>query len=116
MNGNAPSRVSLPGTRPAGAHSEAEAAGQVREMFGRIAPRYDLLNHLLSLRLDVLWRRRAAKRFQAVLRQPGARVLDLCCGTGDLALAFAREAGAEGATIVGADFVHAMVTRAEEKS
>lgn len=115
MNGSAPTRVSLPGTRPAGAHSEAEAAGQVREMFGRIAPRYDLLNRLLSLRLDVLWRRRVARRFRAVLTRPNANVLDLCCGTGDLGLTFAREAGDAGSKIIGADFVHEMLTRAHEK-
>src|SRR3954470_15562678 len=97
MNGNAPSRVSLPGTRPTGAHTEAEAAGQVREMFGRIAPSYDLLNNLLSLRLAVLWRRRVARRFRSVLTRPDAKVLDLCCGTGDLALTFATEGGMSGA-------------------
>jgi demethylmenaquinone methyltransferase/2-methoxy-6-polyprenyl-1,4-benzoquinol methylase len=85
-------------------------------MFGRIAPRYDLLNHLLSLRMDVAWRRRVVRRFRSVLQQPAARVLDVCCGTGDLALLLAQEAGAGGAKIVGADFVHAMVVRAQSKA
>jgi demethylmenaquinone methyltransferase/2-methoxy-6-polyprenyl-1,4-benzoquinol methylase len=106
----------LPGTRPAGAQDEASAAEQVREMFGRIAPRYDLLNHLLSLRFDVAWRRRVVRRFRDLLTRPDARVLDLCCGTGDLSLALVQVAGAGGASIVGADFAHAMLVRAQEKS
>ena len=109
-------RATLPGTRPAGTQDEAAAAGQVREMFGRIAPRYDLLNHLLSLRLDVAWRGRVARRFASLLARPDARVLDLCCGTGDLALALAGKAGAAGARVVGADFAHPMLVRAQAKS
>jgi demethylmenaquinone methyltransferase/2-methoxy-6-polyprenyl-1,4-benzoquinol methylase len=81
-------------------------------MFSRIAPRYDLLNHLLSLQLDRLWRARAARRLQAILQRPDALVLDLCCGTGDLAFALARAAKAR---IVGVDFSHAMLVRAKEK-
>jgi demethylmenaquinone methyltransferase / 2-methoxy-6-polyprenyl-1,4-benzoquinol methylase len=80
-------RGRLAGTRPAGAVDDASAARQVREMFSRIAPHYDLLNHLLSLRFDVSWRNRVARRFAKVLCQPGVRALDLCCGTGDLTLA-----------------------------
>src|ERR1700729_3797319 len=109
------SRPSLPGTRPEGTKDEAEAAAHVREMFGRIAPRYDLLNHLLSLDIDKLWRRRVAKRFRTVLHDPNARVLDLCCGTGDLAFAFRREAP-EGAEIIGSDFVPEMLVRAQAKA
>ena len=116
MTGGAPTRAAVPGTRPAGAEGEAAAAGQVREMFGRIAPRYDLLNHVLSLRLDVLWRRRVVRRYRTLLARPDARVLDLCCGTGDLALALAQESGGAGAKIVGADFVYPMVVRAQDKS
>ena len=105
----------VPGTRPEGVRNEREAAAQVREMFGRIAPRYDLLNHLLSLDIDKVWRRRVAKQFSAVLHNPSARVLDLCCGTGDLALAFHREAPV-GAEIVGSDFVPEMLERARAKA
>ena len=111
-----PTRTALPGTRPQGAVDEASAAGQVREMFGRIAPRYDLLNRLLSLRMDVVWRHRVAGRFRDTLRRPSTRVLDLCCGTGDLAFVLAHEAGENGASIIGADFVHEMVVRAGAKS
>jgi len=111
---SAPQR-GLPGTRPEGVQDEKEAAAHVREMFGRIAPRYDLLNHLLSLDIDKLWRRRVAQRFRAVLRDPKTKVLDLCCGTGDLAFAFRREAPG-GAEIIGADFVPEMLVRARAKS
>jgi demethylmenaquinone methyltransferase/2-methoxy-6-polyprenyl-1,4-benzoquinol methylase len=82
-------------------------------MFTQIAPRYDLLNHLLSLDLDRLWRKRTAHRLQPILQRQNAMVLDLCCGTGDLALALARVGPA---SIVGADFSHAMLVRARAKS
>jgi demethylmenaquinone methyltransferase/2-methoxy-6-polyprenyl-1,4-benzoquinol methylase len=101
------------GTRPQGAVTEADASRQVREMFTQIAPRYDLLNHLLSLQLDRLWRARVARRLRAILDRPDALVLDLCCGTGDLAFSLAR---ATRARIVGADFSHAMLVRARQKS
>ena len=101
------------GTRPEGAATEAEASKKVREMFTQIAPRYDLLNHLLSFELDRLWRARAAKHLRPILQRPDALVLDLCCGTGDLAFALAR---AGKARIVGADFAHTMLVRASAKT
>jgi demethylmenaquinone methyltransferase / 2-methoxy-6-polyprenyl-1,4-benzoquinol methylase len=82
-------------------------------MFTQIAPRYDLLNHLLSFGLDRLWRKRAARRLRPILQHRNALVLDLCCGTGDLAMALARVGPA---SIVGADFSHAMLLRARAKS
>ncbi|MFZ3362782.1 MAG: class I SAM-dependent methyltransferase, partial [Candidatus Acidiferrales bacterium] len=85
-------RDALLGTRPAGSHDEREAGLHVREMFGQIAPRYDFLNHFLSASFDKLWRRRTAERFSAILQNPSACVLDLCCGTGDLVFAFAKGA------------------------
>lgn len=101
------------GTRPEGAATEAEASKKVREMFTQIAPRYDLLNHLLSFELDRLWRARAAKHLRPILERPDAVVLDLCCGTGDLAFALAH---AGKARILGADFAHTMLVRARAKS
>src|SRR5437016_11444325 len=101
------------GTRPDGAVSEADASSKIREMFTQIAPRYDLLNHLLSLQLDRLWRVRTAQRLKSILGQPNALVLDLCCGTGDLAFSLARSGKAR---IVGADFAHTMLVRAKKKS
>jgi demethylmenaquinone methyltransferase/2-methoxy-6-polyprenyl-1,4-benzoquinol methylase len=89
-------------------------------MFSRIAPRYDLLNHLLSLRFDVIWRKRLARRFAPILARPGARVLDVCCGTGDLTLALAEGptdvAPSTPAWLVGADFAEPMLLRAREKA
>lgn len=111
---NSASRARSPaGARPAGARDETEAAQQVREMFARIAPRYDFLNHLLSLGLDRLWRRRVAQRFRHILARDDARVLDLCCGTGDLTLALER---AGRAAVIGTDFAHPMLVRAREKA
>jgi demethylmenaquinone methyltransferase/2-methoxy-6-polyprenyl-1,4-benzoquinol methylase len=101
------------GTRPEGAVSEADASKKVREMFTQIAPKYDLLNHLLSMQLDRLWRARVAKRLQPILDRPEALVLDLCCGTGDLAMRLAR---AGRARVIGADFAHTMLVRAKEKT
>jgi demethylmenaquinone methyltransferase/2-methoxy-6-polyprenyl-1,4-benzoquinol methylase len=102
------------GAAPEGAHDRDQAATAVREMFTSIAPRYDLLNHLLSFNIDRLWWRRTARSFRHILQRPGARALDLCCGTGDMAFALLR-AGKQ-AEIVGADFSHAMLARAREKS
>ena len=113
--GNTVAEAAAPvkGTRPEGAVTEADASKKVREMFTRIAPRYDLLNHLLSLQLDRLWRTRAAKHLRPILKRPDALVLDLCCGTGDLAFSLARSGKAR---IVGADFAHTMLLRANQKS
>ena len=110
---NVAAPIPVKGTQPEGARTEREASRKVREMFTQIAPRYDLLNHLLSLDLDRLWRKRAARRFRPILQHRNAMVLDLCCGTGDLALALARLGPA---SIVGADFSHAMLERARAKS
>jgi demethylmenaquinone methyltransferase/2-methoxy-6-polyprenyl-1,4-benzoquinol methylase len=103
----------LSGTRFEGAADEQETSRRVREMFSGIAPRYDLLNHLLSGRLDNVWRRRVARRFAPVLARADARVLDLCCGTGDLAFALARDGVAQ---ITGADFSHEMLALARRKA
>jgi demethylmenaquinone methyltransferase/2-methoxy-6-polyprenyl-1,4-benzoquinol methylase len=100
------------GTRPEGAQTEADASRKVREMFTEIAPHYDFLNHLLSLEVDRVWRARTARRLRPILQRPGARVLDLCCGTGDLAFALARSGTAH---VIGADFSHAMLVRANAK-
>jgi demethylmenaquinone methyltransferase / 2-methoxy-6-polyprenyl-1,4-benzoquinol methylase len=84
-------------------------------MFTSIAPRYDLLNHLLSFNIDRLWWWRAARTFAHVLSKPDARVLDLCCGTGDMTFALRRRA-AKTAKISGADFSHTMLQQAGRKS
>jgi demethylmenaquinone methyltransferase/2-methoxy-6-polyprenyl-1,4-benzoquinol methylase len=106
----------LPGTRPEGIRDEREAAERVREMFGRIAPRYDFLNHLLSFSLDHVWRRRTAERFKHILDRQEAQVLDLCCGTGDLAFALERVRSATAGPVIGVDFVEGMLMRAHAKA
>ncbi len=104
------------GASPQGATDKASAARAVRGMFTAIAPRYDLLNHLLSCNIDRLWWRRTARTFQHILSRPGSRVLDLCCGTGDMAFALETQAGKSRPSILGADFSHAMLERARKKS
>jgi len=113
----------LPGSRPVGTRSEREASARVREMFSRIAPRYDFLNHALSFSLDKVWRRRTARKFRRILRRTDARVLDLCCGTGDLTFALERvrvheirDRGAYRFPLIGSDFAQPMLDRARRKS
>lgn len=101
------------GSRPEGAANEQQAAERVREMFGSIAPRYDFLNHFLSLSLDRLWRRRVAKRFAQILSRPDSRAIDLCCGTGDLTIELLRHS--RGA-VFGSDFSRPMLDLAEQKT
>ncbi|HVN21789.1 MAG TPA: bifunctional demethylmenaquinone methyltransferase/2-methoxy-6-polyprenyl-1,4-benzoquinol methylase UbiE [Dongiaceae bacterium] len=104
------------GAAPEGASDRSSAAHAVRDMFTSIAPRYDLLNHVLSFNVDRLWWRRTARTFGHILARPDSRILDLCCGTGDMALALQREKRKSPARIVGADFSHAMLQRARIKS
>jgi demethylmenaquinone methyltransferase/2-methoxy-6-polyprenyl-1,4-benzoquinol methylase len=104
------------GAAPEGATDAVSAARTVRAMFTSIAPRYDLLNHLLSFNIDRLWWRRTARTFVQILAQPDSRVLDLCCGTGDMAFALRKQAGNCRPQILGADFSHAMLQRAHSKS
>jgi demethylmenaquinone methyltransferase/2-methoxy-6-polyprenyl-1,4-benzoquinol methylase len=103
----------MTGTTPPGAITEQDASRWVRDMFGRIAGRYDLLNHLLSFNLDKRWRARTVRRVSEVLKRPGARALDLCCGTGDLL--FGLEARA-GHPLLGSDFCHPMLVEASRKA
>lgn len=88
-----------------------KSSQRVRRMFGQIAGRYDLLNHLLSLNLDRYWRWRTTK----LARAATGPVLDVCCGTGDLTLAYYR-AGARRVSVIGSDFCHEMLVRGEAKA
>src|SRR5580658_222529 len=99
------------GARPVGARDEAAAAVCVREMFDSIAPRYDLLNHVLSSNVDRLWWWRCARRFRSVLANPDAAVLDICCGTGDMTMALLRHRPGGARPILAADFARNMLTR-----
>jgi len=100
------------GTQPQGVSDEAGASRYVRTLFSDIAGGYDRLNHILSLNVDRYWRRAVAREFRDVLARPAARVLDLCCGTGDLAIAMARQGPAQ---IIASDFAHPMLTLAQQK-
>lgn len=84
---------------------------RVRQMFGEIAGRYDLMNHLLSLNIDRYWRWRTVRSVPPV---KDGKLLDLCTGTGDLALAYHRASEGQ-AQIVGADFCHEMLAIGREK-
>jgi demethylmenaquinone methyltransferase/2-methoxy-6-polyprenyl-1,4-benzoquinol methylase len=111
-----PTKYAVVGAAPEGASDRNSAARAVREMFTSIAPRYDLLNHVLSFNVDRMWWRRTARTFRHILSRSDARVLDLCCGTGDMTFALRGQAGTNAPQILGADFSHAMLQRATAKS
>jgi demethylmenaquinone methyltransferase/2-methoxy-6-polyprenyl-1,4-benzoquinol methylase len=98
-----------PLTHETGTHETGTLPAEgVRSMFDRIAPVYDVMNRAMTLGLDQRWRRLAVR----LVVRPGDRVLDGCCGTGDLAIA-AQRAGAD---VVGLDFSPAMLERARRKA
>ena len=105
------------GARPLGTATEQAAASNVQQMFDTIAPRYDLLNHVLSVGLDLWWWSRAARAFRAILNRPEAVVLDLCCGTGDMTLALLqhRPELPDTPPILAVDFSHNMLRRGAQK-
>jgi demethylmenaquinone methyltransferase / 2-methoxy-6-polyprenyl-1,4-benzoquinol methylase len=103
----------MSGTTPAGAQNEQEAARWVRGMFGRVAHRYDLANHLLSFNIDKLWRAHTVRQVGPILQRPDAVVLDICCGTGDLVLSLERWSA--GCRMLGSDFCHPMLVAARDK-
>ena len=112
-----PEHEVVTGARPIGAADETTAANAVQQMFDTIAPKYDLLNHVLSAGIDRLWWWRAARSFRAVLAQPQTAVLDLCCGTGDMSLALLkrRPNTTADAPILAVDFSHKMLSRGAAK-
>jgi demethylmenaquinone methyltransferase/2-methoxy-6-polyprenyl-1,4-benzoquinol methylase len=99
------------GTTPAGTADERSAAQAVRQMFDEIAPRYDLLNHVLSVNVDRLWWRRTARTFSHILARSDAHVLDLCAGTGDMSAALRAVASKMNgnSAIYALDFSHPML-------
>ncbi|HQR09213.1 MAG TPA: bifunctional demethylmenaquinone methyltransferase/2-methoxy-6-polyprenyl-1,4-benzoquinol methylase UbiE [Gemmatales bacterium] len=98
---------------PVDEHSLDKSNARIRTMFGKIAPYYDLLNHLLSLNIDKRWRNQTVKRVPPVPWQ--GPVLDLCTGSGDLALAY-QKAGKGTVPVFGADFCGPLLDRATKKS
>jgi demethylmenaquinone methyltransferase/2-methoxy-6-polyprenyl-1,4-benzoquinol methylase len=103
------------GAKPTGTADEASAARAMRQMFDAIAPRYDLLNHVLSANVDRLWWRRTARRFRDVLARPEAAILDICCGTGDMTMALMRRRPRGARPVLAADFARGMLDRGARK-
>ena len=97
------------------ATGEQATAAAVRQMFNSIAPRYDVLNHVLSANIDRLWWWRTARRFRATLARPEAAILDICCGTGDMTLALLKLRPAGAKPILAADFAREMLARGARK-
>ncbi|HMJ26412.1 MAG TPA: bifunctional demethylmenaquinone methyltransferase/2-methoxy-6-polyprenyl-1,4-benzoquinol methylase UbiE [Pyrinomonadaceae bacterium] len=91
--------------------SAEDHARRVRDMFAKISPRYDLLNHLLSGNIDKRWRRNVVEKLRPLL-SPEAQVLDVACGTGDLSIALFENIGAR---VTGLDFCRPMLERAARK-
>lgn len=100
---------------PASTRNEQDVSQAVQSMFNGIAPRYDLLNHVLSANVDRIWWRRTARTFAPILRNPDAAVMDMCCGTGDMTLALLRQRPANGKPVIALDFSRAMLERAKDK-
>ena len=94
-----------------------QPAQSVQSMFDAIAPRYDLLNHVLSAGIDQTWWWRAARTVRPILRRPEARILDLCCGTGDMSLALLRHRPSTSSTapLLAVDFSHKMLSLGRDK-
>jgi demethylmenaquinone methyltransferase/2-methoxy-6-polyprenyl-1,4-benzoquinol methylase len=98
-------------TDPGQKNSAEDHARRVRDMFARISPRYDLLNHLLSANIDKRWRRNVVEKLRPLL-PTDAQVLDVACGTGDLSIALFENIGTR---ITGLDFCRPMLERAVRK-
>ena len=92
---------------------ESEHARKVHEMFSRISPKYDFINHFLSINIDKRWRKLVRKSLKEILNDKGALVLDVACGTGDLSLELAKDSAA---TVFGTDFCRPMLAVAATKN
>ena len=103
--------MGVTGAKPAGVVDEADAARAVQQMFDSIAPRYDLLNHVLSANVDRLWWWKTARRFSSILARPDAAVLDVCCGTGHMTRALLKGRPRGSKPILAADFAREMLSR-----
>src|SRR5437867_4485110 len=93
-------------------NSAQDRARRVREMFARISPRYDLLNHLLSANIDKRWRQAVVRKLQPLLTV-NAQTLDVGCGTGDLGIALFEKTAAR---VIGVDFCRPMLELAARKA
>jgi demethylmenaquinone methyltransferase / 2-methoxy-6-polyprenyl-1,4-benzoquinol methylase len=99
-------------TDPGQKTAAEDHARRVREMFARISPRYDLLNHVLSANIDTRWRGRVVKSLQPLL-EPNGTVLDVGCGTGDLSIELFERIAAR---VIGIDFCGPMLRLAQKKA
>jgi demethylmenaquinone methyltransferase/2-methoxy-6-polyprenyl-1,4-benzoquinol methylase len=107
------SRLASRGSPLGAPEDRAATARAVRDMFAQVVPRYDFLNHFLSLGRDIAWREATARALRPALERRGSLAVDVCCGTGDLALALARYSAG---MVIGGDFCHPMLVRAREKA
>jgi demethylmenaquinone methyltransferase/2-methoxy-6-polyprenyl-1,4-benzoquinol methylase len=108
------SSPALLGGSPLGSpENESATARAVCDMFAAVAPRYDFLNHFLSFGRDIAWRRATARALREVLARPESVAVDVCCGTGDLALALRQISAGK---VMGTDFCHPMLVRAQAKA
>jgi demethylmenaquinone methyltransferase/2-methoxy-6-polyprenyl-1,4-benzoquinol methylase len=107
--------LGVTGAKPAGVVDEAGAARAVQQMFDSIAPRYDLLNHVLSASVDRFWWWQTARKFRAILARPDATVLDICCGTGHMTRALLKERPRGARPILAADFAREMLSRGAKR-
>ena len=109
----------LTGAKPVDAPtaSPAEASANVQQMFDAIANRYDVMNHILSAGIDRLWWWRAARAVRTILARPDARIVDLCCGTGDMTMALLKRRPSTSSTapLTAVDFSHEMLSRGARK-
>lgn len=112
---NPPQQPQTVGARPEGATDEHSSAAAVQSMFDGVAERYDLLNHVLSCNVDRWWWWKAARSFRSILARSEARVLDICCGTGDMTLALLKRRPKAAEPILAADFSHQMLRRGAQK-
>src|SRR5258708_34167723 len=114
-----PATGATAGAMPEGARDERSAAHAVREMFDEIAPRYDFLNHALSMNVDRLWWRRTARFFRHILARNEAPVLDLCAGTADMSMALravaAKQNSSAAISIYALDCSHQMLQHGQAK-
>ena len=99
---------------PLGSPAQPDTSARaIRDMFAAVAPRYDFLNHLLSFGRDLAWRKGTARALREVLSRPDSLAVDVCCGTGDLALELGRLSAGK---VIGTDFCRPMLQRAREKA
>jgi demethylmenaquinone methyltransferase/2-methoxy-6-polyprenyl-1,4-benzoquinol methylase len=110
---NDAANASLGGSAPGSPDATDSTTRAIRKMFSAVAPRYDFLNHFLSVGRDIAWRKATAKALRHVLGRPDSQVADLCCGTGDLAFELERYSSG---TVFGTDFCHPMLVLAKKKA